>query len=281
MADHVPSHGFATLDMPILRLSEGRFASCAFLTDDALYDAVGVRIAFTQRTGGASAAPFDTLNLGSHVGDDPSCVQENRRRVLAALGAQHAALIAPNQVHGSVLVGCAAPEEAPACAERAQEGADGVVVTCRDVAALLCFADCVPVVAVSPAGSFAVVHAGWRGVVAHIAEAAVRALCEADGVPASSLNVYLGPHIRGCHFEVGPEVAARFVDEFGPCALRPDGYADMAAALAAGLRGCGVDAARIADAGVCTVCDAGSRYYSYRASGGRCGRHAAVAVRVS
>ena len=82
-------------------------------------------------------------------------------------------VIQPNQVHGDRVVGVRAQARCRTCSARAREGADGVVVRASDVAAILCFADCVPIIAVSPAGSFAVVHAGWRGVVAHIAEKAV------------------------------------------------------------------------------------------------------------
>lgn len=281
MTTNVSSHESATLDMPFPRLSEGRFSSCTLITDDALYAATGVRIGFTQRTGGTSLAPYDSLNLGGHVGDDPAHVKQNRATLLAALGAADAACIQPHQVHGDVIVTCRDVCDAKGCADRAAQGADAVVVACPDTAALLCFADCVPVIVVAPTGAFAVVHAGWRGVAARIAEKAVARLCEEEGVAPSQLNVYIGPHIRSCHFEVGTEVAQVFSDEFGDEVVLPGPFVDMAKALRTGLQACGVDGGRIVDAQVCTVCDAGRRYYSYRASKGCCGRHAAVAVRVS
>lgn len=281
MTASVSSHESATLDMPFPRLSEGRFSSCTIITDDALYDATGVRIAFTQRTGGASLPPYDSLNLGGHVGDDPAHVAQNRRSLLEALGAASASWIQPHQVHGDVIVTCRDARDAQACAEQASQGADGVIVACPDTAAILCFADCVPVIVAAPTGAFAVVHAGWRGVVARIAEKAVARLCEAEGVEPARLNVYIGPHIRSCHFEVGEEVARVFADEFGEEVVMPGPFVDMAEALRIGLEACGVRAERIVDARACTMCDAGQRYYSYRASGGRCGRHAAAAVRVS
>lgn len=143
---------------------------------------------------------------------------------------------------------------------------------------MLCFADCVPVIVVSPRRTFAVVHAGWRGVMARIAESAVKRVCERDDVEPSCLNVYIGPHIHACHFEVGEDLACRFANEFGPSVLTDDRHVSLSAALRCGLISLGVDERRIADAGVCTVCDGGKRYFSYRASGGRCGRHAAFAV---
>lgn len=267
--------------MPFPRLSEGRFSSCTVLTDEALFAATGVRIAFTQRTGGVSIAPFDSLNLGGHVDDAPEHVAENRRRLLEAFGAQDAALIQPNQVHGSTVAVCPKPGDAASCHDAARLGADAVVVGCADVSALLCFADCVPVIIAAPTGAFAVVHAGWRGVVARIVESAIAWLTDLSGAAADTLNVYIGPHIRQCHFQVGPDVAQRFADEFGADVVDADRHVDMSASLRCSLESCGIAPERIVDARVCTVCDAGEHYYSYRASEGRCGRHAAFAVRMS
>lgn len=281
MTNNVLAHEQATLAMPLPRLHEGRFSSCACITDDALYASTGIRIAFTQRTGGTSSAPFDSLNLGGHVGDDPACVKRNREVLFEALGAEGVFCIQPNQVHGDTLVLCDEESDLDACAGLAAEGADGVVVSRADTAALLCFADCVPVILAAPTGAFAVVHAGWRGVVSRIAEKALKALCAAENVDTSSVNVYIGAHIRSCHFEVGEDVASLFAEQFGEQVVNDRRFVDMAFALSSGLVSCGVDARRIADAGICTVCDGGARYYSYRATGGRCGRHAAVAFRAS
>lgn len=205
---------------------------------------------------------------------------ENRRILFDALGAPDASVIQPRQIHGDRVVVCDARDGAASCQADADEGADGVVVRANDVAALLCFADCVPVIAVAPTGSFSVVHAGWRGVAARIVEKAVAMLCSAEGISPSLVDVYIGPHIRQCHFEVGDDLAARFSDAFGADTVSGR-FVDLSAALKRSLAACGVDERRIADAGACTVCDGGKRYYSYRASGGTCGRHAAVAVRVS
>ena len=76
----------ATLELPAPRLAEGRTASIDYYTDDALFGAIGVRIAFFERFGGASGGPYESLNLGDHVEDDLNCVLENRRRALRALG---------------------------------------------------------------------------------------------------------------------------------------------------------------------------------------------------
>lgn len=281
-----------TLELPFPRLSEGRFSSCMAFTDEPLFEATGVRIAFLERVGGVSLPPCDGLNLGEHVDDDPQAVSRNTAIVLDALGVPDAALIRPRQVHGAHVEVCSNKAEAHDCAERAMQGADGVVVGCPDVAALLCFADCVPVIIVSPTGAFAVVHAGWRGVMGRIVEEAVYALSAAEGADPSSFNVYIGPYIHACHFEVVPasdvvqgkgsesSLRDRFAVEFGQGCVRGDRHVDLGAALRVSCARCVIDARRIADVDVCTVCDAGARFFSYRATGGRCGRHGVLAVRV-
>ena len=131
-----------------------------------------VRFGFTERTGGVSSEPYASLNLGSHVNDDPAAVEENRRRVLAAVGAGEFArnLVVPNQVHGDVVqvVRSADPAELDAVRARAAEGADAVVCVAPRVPVMLMFADCVPVIITGP-GGFAVAHSGGRGTYAGIA----------------------------------------------------------------------------------------------------------------
>ena len=270
-----------TLDLPYPRLAEGRFASCAAFTDETLFQACGVRVAFLERTGGVSRPPYDSLNLGMRVADDDACVLRNRQLMLEAFDAQDAVLIQPRQVHGNNVGHCLAFQDAAACEEQVDQGADALVVGCQKAAALLCFADCVPVVFVSPGGSFAAVHAGWRGVVNRVWQKALEDLCELDGVAPEKVNAYIGPYIHACHFEVGPEVVEEFVREFGSSCLADESHVDMGAALRTGFACAGIVPQRIADVDVCTVCDAGKRFFSYRASGGVCGRHGAFAVRLN
>lgn len=280
----------APAPLPQPALNARRFgARCVpALTDDALFAATGVRIAFTGREGGVSEGPYGSLNLGSHVGDDAAAVGLNRQRLLAALGGAGMPLVVPNQVHGDVAVAVPSADAASLAAVRAKaaDGADALVVGAAGVAALLCFADCTPVVAVSPTGRFAVAHAGWRGVMNGVAARAVRLLAQVDGAAgaaeerahAAGYNVYIGPHICAGCFEVGEEVAAAFAERFGAACVPRPRHVDMAGALAVGLGEAGVARSRIVRAGACTKC-APDAYYSYRASGGTCGRHGAIAFR--
>ena len=138
------------------------------LVEGATHD---VRFAFTERAGGVSEDAYSSLNLGSHVGDDPFAVQENRRRALEALGAAECEhnLLVPNQVHGDhvVTVTSNGADDLENIREQIAEGCDAIVCMAREVPVMLCFADCVPVVLVAP-GGFAVVHSGWKGTIARI-----------------------------------------------------------------------------------------------------------------
>ena len=282
-----------TLVLPDPELTKGRFASISAYSDEALYVAAGVRIAFTTREGGVSEGPYASLNLGSHVKDDIASVQENRQRVLQAFANEDTPLFVPNQVHGDVMLELGDSENinaplssagAQALTLQAQDGADGLVVHARDAAVLLCYADCVPVVIVSPTGRFAVVHAGWRGVDNLIAVKAVRAIARADEAvlgaeAASAYNVYIGPHIGPECFETGPDVHARFVSQFGEACAFDGTHIDLAEGLRIQLEQAGVNRSRVCDLAKCTVCE-NDEFFSYRGQGGTCGRLGAFAVRV-
>lgn len=241
-----------------------------------------VRFGFTERTGGVSAPPFESLNLGSHVGDDPVAVAENRRRALAALGAEGFAdrLLVPNQVHGDRIVTVTAADTAPEDLERVRadiaEGADAIVCTAPGVPVLLCFADCAPVVLAAP-GGFAVVHSGWRGTFARIAGKAALALADAAGCPASEIEAFIGPHILGDEYEVSPELMERFAGAFDAVDASSGRLLDLSACIIEALEQVGVSPDGICDTGLSTMRE-NDRFFSYRAEHGRCGRHGAIAV---
>ena len=275
------------LELPLPSLSTGRFGPVVALTDGPLFESRRVRVAFTERGGGVSTGPYASLNLGGEVGDDPEAVRENRLRLAEAFGAQGLPCVVPRQVHGDMVLVLGPPQEKglEAFCALAQEGADALVVEGTGHGALLCFADCVPLIGVSPSGRFTVVHAGWRGVKNGVAVKALQALvaCDAEaGQPygPSELNVYIGPHIRRECFEAGPEVCRDFQEAFGDDCLAGPGHIDLARALTTALAAFGADPRRIVDACRCTVCDNGS-FFSYRAQGGVCGRQGAYAIRLA
>jgi hypothetical protein len=231
----------------------------------------GVRVAVSTRTGGFSAGPWTSLNLGDHVGDDPAVVAANRARLRQALAlpGEPAWL---RQVHGTGAV------DAAACHGDAPE-ADAAFTTRPGVVCAVLTADCLPVVLATRDGSaVAVAHCGWRGLAAGILAATVSRL---PGPPAD-LVAWLGPAIGPARFEVGPEVR----EAFRAAAADPQAvhaafgagagdrwYADLYALARCALRALGIGS--VAGGGECTVSDP-VRFFSYRRDG-QTGRFATLA----
>jgi len=254
---------------------------CAYWSDLALAER-GVVVAFSERGGGASKAPYESLNLAAHVGDDADLVDENRLRLMEALGmgAFRSALTTAEQVHGvhvAVVDSSSAGAGAFAAGPRPPvEATDSLVSTAAHIPLMLCFADCVPVVIVGPGPSVAVVHAGWRGALASLPGKTVGILCSEVGCESADARAYIGAHIGACHYEVGSELLSQFVNTFGTFARADSGGLDLDAVVSASLERAGVARCNIARLGICTA-EATDRFFSYRAEGGVTGRHAALA----
>ncbi len=276
-----------TAGLPLPRLSRGRFTFALGKTltawsDESLFDATGVRIAFTERDGGVSTGFYSSLNLGSNVSDDPLAIEENRRRVCVAMGADPEKCVTAHQVHGTriVEVAHADPSALSRVRSEAQNGADGIVVSCGGTSALLCYADCMPIILVSPAGKFAVLHSGWRGTMGHICIKGAHDLSEVSRCTPDQLNVYIGPYIHSECFEVSEELAQRFSNEFGIDATPAFRHVDLGVCVRHDLASFGVRPDRIADVDRCTSCYT-DEFYSYRAQKGKCGRHGAFACKIA
>ena len=245
--------------------------------------AYGFAHGFSTRHGGVSVGPFESLNLGSSVGDDPSHVVENQRRVAHWVGYAPERLFGVNQVHGAGVCVLSNTDEP---ASVLQQQADALVAQRSGVALGVRTADCVPLLLADPVTrAVAVVHAGWRGLVAGVITASVEALCEASGALPARLAAALFPHIDVCCFEVGDDVAAQ-LQAAAPArmdvvrelhggngqphvALRSVALAQLAAA--------GIAAERVEHVSGCTACDA-ARFYSFRRDGQLSGRHLTVIV---
>lgn len=250
----------------------------------------GVRALSTLRTGGVSLPPYASLNLGAHVGDIPSAVAENRRRLAAEAGLP-AEPVWLAQVHGITVADLDAraslPAAAPAAAvasgaARTAGEASAAGATSPAVAALtadaaftrrpgrvcaILTADCWPVLLAEESGGVvAAAHAGWRGLADGVIESTVRAL----RVPPGRLMAWLGPAIGPGHFEVGAEVREALLREDsgadGAFSLSASGrfMADLGMLVRRRLAALGV--ARIYGGGQCTHADA-ERYFSFRRDG--------------
>lgn len=151
----------------------------------------------TTRTGGVSIAPYDSLNLGSHVGDNPLAVARNRILLNGLLPSEPVWL---EQVHGTTV----ASADAASCRARA----DACVARRRGAVCVVMTADCLPVLLCDEDGTVVgAAHAGWKGLAAGVIEATVKEM----GVAPHKLLAWLGPAISREHFEVGEAVRTAFI----------------------------------------------------------------------
>ncbi|MQT42001.1 MULTISPECIES: peptidoglycan editing factor PgeF [unclassified Pseudomonas] len=223
----------------------------------------GVRACVTTRAGGVSVAPFDSFNLGDHVGDDPVAVAHNRHRLTHIFDVQPAWL---SQVHGVVV--------APATPGQIAE-ADASWTATPGIACTVMTADCLPALFCDRAGTrVAAAHAGWRGLAAGVLEAAAQSL----NVEPQDILVWLGPAIGPKAFEVGGEVREVFIKDlpdaaaaFVPSINEGRYMADIYELARLRLARCGITA--VYGGGFCTVTD--PRFFSYRRSS-RTGRFASL-----
>lgn len=203
----------------------------------------------TTRAGGVSAAPFDTFNLGDHVGDDPLAVEANRRRLATATKLGPDRVVWMNQVHGDNVVTVDGPGPTV-------DRTDGLVTVQPRLALAVVTADCVPVLmADARAGVIAAVHAGrvgaQKGIVARALEAMLR-----HGARLGDVSVFLGPAVSGANYEV-PAAMADEVEAAlpGSRATTSQGTAglDLRAGIARQLSDLGVTAVDVDPR--CTVAD--------------------------
>lgn len=222
-----------------------------------------VKACVTTRAGGVSLAPFDSLNLGDHVGDDPVAVAENRRRLTDRFAVTPAWL---QQVHGIAVVEADPTQVATA---------DASWTETPGIACAAMTADCLPVLFCNRAGTrVAAAHAGWRGLANGVLEATLDSLA----VPADEILAWLGPAIGAQAFEVGPEVREAFIAQLPLAsqafAASPNAgkfLADIYQLARLRLAARGVTA--VYGGGLCTVTD--PRFFSYRRNP-RTGRFASL-----
>ncbi|MDP2419151.1 MAG: peptidoglycan editing factor PgeF [Hydrogenophaga sp.] len=172
-----------------------------------------VRAVFTSRSGGVSAPPFDSFNLGDHVCDEPAAVACNRLRLAEALNQQPVFL---QQVHGTAVLQLDAQTPHGSVA-------DACLTTAPGVACTIMVADCLPVLFAHTSGAVvAAAHAGWRGLAQGVLENTFAALVLAvqkihpTATPANVAQetlAWLGPCIGPGAFEVGPDVREAFVTD--------------------------------------------------------------------
>lgn len=164
---------------------------------------------FTSRAGGVSAAPYDSFNLGAHVGDDATDVAANRARLAEVLGLPEERFVWMEQLHTNTVTLVDGPSAAPV------EATDALVTRQKDLALCVLVADCTPVLLSDhTAGVIGAAHAGRMGARNGIAKNTVEAMVELGAEP-SRIQVLLGPAAAGESYEV-PEGMALDVEKHLP-----------------------------------------------------------------
>jgi YfiH family protein len=196
------------------------------------------------------------------------------RRFADSLGYPELPIVRATQVHGSRVV---VVSEAPAAREVDAGECDALVTALPGVGLAVQTADCVPVLLVADQAVGAV-HAGWRGASTDVAGTAVEAFLALVS-NRSAARAWIGPAIRECCYEVGPEVATRFPDRFRRPSIRDRFLLDLPGVIRSQLEAAGIPSGNITADPSCTRC-AGSRFASYRRDGERAGRMIALVARM-
>ncbi|QCB28797.1 peptidoglycan editing factor PgeF [Corynebacterium endometrii] len=216
------------------------------------------RMVFTSRAGGASASPYDSFNLGYHVGDEPGAVAANRKRLADAVGLEH--IVWMEQLHTNTVTVVDGPSDSPI------EATDAIVTTQPGLGLAVLVADCTPVLMADPrARVVAAVHAGRMGARNGIVPNTVKAM-EELGARADRLQVLMGPAANGKNYEVPRAMADDFESRLpGSITRTAKGTwgIDVRAGLVRQLMSLGVTAIE-ADPR-CTIEDEG--FFSYRREG--------------
>jgi len=233
-----------------------------------------VQAVFSRR-GGVSPAPWDSLNVGGSVGDDPARVAENRIRSFRSMDREPASIHDVWLVHGTNVV-CA---EAPRLPGKPTQ-ADILLTDNPEVTLFMRFGDCLPLLFHDPKKRVVgIAHAGWLGTVRGAASATITAMQERYGCKPGHILAGIGPSIGVDHYEVGEEVAAQFREKFGDDSERMiearngSTYLDLWTANVIQLKQAGVE--RVEVSAVCTACHL-EDWFSHRAERGKTGRFGAL-----
>ena len=257
-------HGFARREVD----------GVVFYVCTALEQLAGFRHGFSTRYG-----PTGSFHLAAISREAGERVNRNRRIFLTAVGLTQARLVTVSQIHSDRI---AVLPEADEDLRQLRE-ADALAGKRSGVAVGVQVADCFPLLLADPdTGAFAAVHSGWRGTAARILRKTIEEMRGVFRTDPASVTVAIGPGIRPCCMQVGPEVAACFEAEYpGQTLARPQAghhgryLLDMPRALALQCSEAGIHAARVFDMMACTRCRS-DEFFSYRAEGPAAGRMMAV-----
>ncbi|MDE0297056.1 MAG: peptidoglycan editing factor PgeF [Candidatus Poribacteria bacterium] len=244
----------------------------------------GVNHFVSTRIGGLSLPPYESLNLGFHVGDVHETVLKNRERLSATIQMPLPGFTFAKQIHSNTVTVVTAQMRGRGTVDydTAVEATDAMVTSVPGLCLTVLTADCVPVLLFDPRNRVvAAVHAGWRGSVKLIARNTVEILIQEFNCKPRDLLVGIGPSIGPCHYEIGHDVIAQVKDAFGGT----DGYINVELSSGKGyfnlweanrrqIMDVGIPPQNIEVARICTYCDA-HRFFSVRHQKGTTGRFGA------
>ncbi len=220
-----------------------------------------VQAFFSTRHNGVSHKPFESLNLGFHVGDDEKNVKKNHEMIRSVFGT-NSQLYHMDQVHSKRVCEIGKREDIPSC--------DALMTDQNDKILMVMVADCVPLLFFDTKHhSIAAIHAGRAGAFENIVLQTFQTMQSSYGTSADELVVSMGPHIRSCCYEVGEEIfqAAQELDLQSFIEIRHEKYfLDMLGIIKQQLKDIGVKDSNIEEKATCTACDT-SNFFSYRKEG--------------
>ena len=225
------------------------------------------------RLGGASNPPWDSLNLGGTVGDDPTAVRKNMARLVSAMGFSTSQLAQVKQIHSARVLRVDHPVDA-------HDEADAMITDKSGLLMLMRFADCVPILFHDPVNkAVGIAHAGWQGTIKGVVKQVVLEMGRAFGSDPGQIFAGIGPAIGPDHYQIGPDVLdlveGVYQEQARDILIKngDDVKLDLWKANKMNLEEVGVK--KVSVSGICTGCNL-DHWYSHRVENGKTGRFAAV-----
>jgi YfiH family protein len=244
----------------------------------------GAVAAFSTRRGGKSLYPYESLNLGLHVGDDSETALNNRVDFCRILGIEAAEVVACQQVHGTgvMRVGRAQAGKGMFSYHSSLPNIDAMITDEPRLGLLTFYADCIPVYFLDPVRrAIGIAHCGWKGTMGRLAGHTASAMQDAFGSEIADIQAFIGPGIGGCCYDIGEELAERVKVEFSAYFndiienKRPGYRWDLALNNRLILEEVGVLPDNILSCDLCTACLT-EYFFSYRAENSITGRMGAL-----
>ena len=247
----------------------------------SLFNYKEIRHFVSTRSGGTSKAPFDSMNLGLHVGDEQNDVINNRKKLVSSLGIAFKDITIAGQTHSGNVAIISEKDRGKghACHKNAVSNIDAMVTNQKNICITILVADCVPMLFFDPYRKvIGAAHAGWRGTLKFIAANTVNTMVKKFGSLPEDIIVGIGPSIGPCCYQVGPEVISQVKATFNPAAslIKNEfrdgtGYLDLWNLNLRQLLNEGILKKNIEIAGICTAHNQ-EQFFSYRGEKGETGR---------